>query len=158
MPSIVVKDQVIQFSARDAAMILACSWHLDPSRDNGFYARTSFSIPGTRSSKKVRMHEMILGRPPKGFVVDHKDRNKLNNKRSNLRWITHSLNNFNRATQRNNTSGRRGVHFNKNVELYMAYASTEFLGYFKTRRDAYAAYLKGAARIFGNSELRNIRR
>jgi hypothetical protein len=40
--------------------------------------------------------ETFLGPRPKGYVVDHIDRDKLNNKVENLRWVTYSENNRNK--------------------------------------------------------------
>jgi hypothetical protein len=45
----------------------------------------------------------------KSEEIDHKDQNKLNCQRSNLRESTSSQNKVNRGRQRNNTSGYKGV-------------------------------------------------
>lgn len=52
-------------------------WHFD-----GVYAR---------SNAVGRMHEFLMGKQP-GFMVDHKNRNQLDNRRSNLRWATRAQN------------------------------------------------------------------
>ena len=46
-------------------------------------------------------------------VVDHIDRNRSNNNYQNLRWTTYSGNNRNKSTQHNNTSGIKGVKYDK---------------------------------------------
>jgi len=50
---------------------------------------------------------MILD-APKGMLVDHKDRNGLNNQRTNLRLVTVQQNTWNRV-QKNKTTGYIGV-------------------------------------------------
>ena len=45
-------------------------------------------------------------------VVDHIDRNPLNNHFLNVRWCTYSMNNRNRTINNDNTSGIKGVYFN----------------------------------------------
>jgi len=51
---------------------------------------------------------------PKGKrCIDHANNDKLNNNVSNLRWSTHSENNQNASISKRNTSGVRGVTFNK---------------------------------------------
>ena len=44
-------------------------------------------------------------------VVDHVDRNKINNHFLNLRWATQSMNSRNATISRANTSGTKGVNF-----------------------------------------------
>lgn len=44
-------------------------------------------------------------------LVDHKDKDRLNDKWDNLRPATHSENNCNRSVQTNNTSGVTGVSY-----------------------------------------------
>jgi hypothetical protein len=61
--------------------------------------------------KLVRMHRLIMGFP-KGNV-DHRDADGLNNSRSNLRLATTAQNGSNNRMARNNTSGFRGVSWNK---------------------------------------------
>ena len=56
----------------------------------------------------VKMHREITN-APKGLLVDHKDGNKLNNTRSNLRICTHTENVRNSQKPRNNTTGYKGV-------------------------------------------------
>lgn len=64
------------------------------------------------NGKTVLMHRMILTTSG-NHRVDHIDHDGLNNRRDNLRSATHSQNQYNRRIQRNNTSGYKGVFFNK---------------------------------------------
>jgi hypothetical protein len=56
----------------------------------------------------VYIHRLILSAGP-GDQIDHKNQNKLDNRRSNLRFCNHSQNRSNRQAQKNNKSGFRGV-------------------------------------------------
>ena len=46
-------------------------------------------------------------------LIDHIDRNPLNNNISNLRWASHAENKMNVGIKRNNTSTKTGVYFDK---------------------------------------------
>jgi hypothetical protein len=51
--------------------------------------------------RKISLHDFILGPAPKGKVIDHIDRNKLNCQKSNLRYATQRENNLNKAQSDN---------------------------------------------------------
>ncbi len=42
--------------------------------------------------KLYKIHHLVIGKPPTGKVVDHIDRNRLNNRLSNLRFVTQKEN------------------------------------------------------------------
>lgn len=71
---------------------------------------------GNRNKKTgVRMHRIILERaqgPPSnpGMSCDHKNRRKYDNRRCNLRWVTHKFNMNNMTRRKENKSGRMGVN------------------------------------------------
>ena len=53
--------------------------------------------------------EIILGKKA-GFVIDHIDRDPLNNTKINLRYLTKGHNGINKSLSSNNTSGYVGVY------------------------------------------------
>lgn len=62
------------------------------------------------TSKGLTLHTLLMN-IPENMEVDHKDLNRLNNRRSNLRVCTHQQNQCNQPLQKNNTSGVTGVLF-----------------------------------------------
>ena len=50
------------------------------------------NIDGKSELIHVLVAETFIGERPKGYVVDHKDTNRFNNKPENLRWLTNSAN------------------------------------------------------------------
>lgn len=100
---------------------------------------------------KSYLHKMVMGITPPGMVVDHIDRNKLNNTHSNLRFCSMSENSTNRGRTKSNTSGFLGVTKNpycyKNGKRYARKKPWvarlhRTIGYFSNPKEAHEAYLK----------------
>jgi hypothetical protein len=85
--------------------------------------------------------------------VDHKDRNPLNNRITNLRLATQSQNLANSKMLRNNTSGIRGVILDKRSGKWLARMSvmnrSKHIGSFATPEEAKAAYQNAAIALHG---------
>jgi hypothetical protein len=91
--------------------------------------------------------------PSPGMEIDHKNRNRLDNRRCNLREATHQDNTFNNSIRQNKTSKYRGVCWNKRKQRWMATIRDErknfCIGYFKDEQVAalnwnvYAAITRG---------------
>ena len=58
------------------------------------YARRTIYKNGIK--KNWFLHWDIIGQPERGFEVDHINQNKLDNRRNNLRIVTHSINQQNK--------------------------------------------------------------
>lgn len=86
---------------------------------NTFYALANWTKPdGSRTM--VKLHRLIMG-AQSGELVDHRDRNGLNNRRSNLRLCSPSQNGGNAGTSRRNKSGYRGVFWDAQLNRWRAY-------------------------------------
>lgn len=67
-----------------------------------------FNEGSGRKNRKTRyLHKVIMNRP--GLVVDHVNRNKLDNRRRNLRYVDVKLNTWNSSSHKNSSSSYRGV-------------------------------------------------
>lgn len=83
----------------------------------------------------VYMHRQILGlERGDGKFTDHINRNGLDNRASNLRIVSKTINNRNRGNCSHNTSGHVGVHWNTAFKKWVAQITVEnqpiHLGYF----------------------------
>lgn len=92
-------------------------------------------------------------------MVDHKDRNGLNNCRDNLREASRSENAFNSDIQGNNRSGLRGVCWQPDrgkwwVRIYKNRRAIH-VGYFTSKQAAGEAYNEAARRIAGDFAVLN---
>lgn len=92
------------------------------------------------------------GKFPKKHI-DHINRNKADNRFSNLRECDVQQNLINRAIQKNNTSGYKGVSwFHKRSKWVCSIKynrKTIYIGTFDCKREAARAYNKKAKEIFG---------
>jgi hypothetical protein len=110
----------------------------------------------TTSNPRHLLHRVILGSKIDitGCDVDHKDRNPLNNQKSNLRVATKSQNGANRTKQKNNTSGFKGIYLTPSLK-WQVKVGNHFVGNFTAILDAAIAYDLIAKRRFGDFALLN---
>lgn len=116
---------------------------------NNGYAST------TISGRVMFMHRHLLS-IGKGEMGDHINRNKLDNRRANLRVCSVTGNNRNRGIQKNNKSGYKGVVYVKNprsLKKWKAILRTNgrslSLGYFNSKVSAAKCYDENAIKMFG---------
>jgi len=84
------------------------------------------------------------------LAVDHKNNNKLDNRKSNLRFVTMKQNAQNSVKQKNATSDYIGVRrAGKGRNCWKARIGGEHLGSFEFEIDAAFAYDEAARRIYG---------
>lgn len=101
--------------------------------------------------KLKRMHLYILDFPNK--TVDHINRNKLDNRKSNLRECNQSDNTKNVSVKKNNTSGVPGVSLNKKTGKWRARIMVNrkeiSLGHYELFEDAAKARKEGELKYYG---------
>jgi hypothetical protein len=82
------------------------------SKSRTWYAHRRDFVEGSTKKKVLPMHRFILP-PPEGRMVDHINGNGLDNRKENLRLVTHQQNMHNARTALTNTSGVKGVSWSK---------------------------------------------
>jgi len=121
----------------DRAIVEGWNWSANKTR-SGIYAQRG---DGNRA---IRLHNEIAG--PKS---DHKNRNTLDNRRSNLRPATAAQNSQNRRCASNNKSGFKGVSFRSDRGTWLATIRKRKIGTFRNPEAAARAYDAVAAEVFG---------
>jgi len=120
--------------------VSSTKWHLY----KGGYAR------GMVNRKLVYLHNIIMPKKD-GFVVDHINNNKLDNRRSNLRYLT---NHQNITRSPGWMRGKfKGVYKNTKGETWFAaityHGIQARLGSFRSEKEAAMAYNLFAKKLFG---------
>ena len=134
-------------------------WH---TTKLGYAIRTDSKgiVGGKPKNSVVYMHRVIMD-TPKGFVTDHINSNKLDNRKKNLQVCKQGMNVAKKSNQSNNTSGYRGVTFNKRKGKWMARFTlgnkTWFLGYHLNPEYAAKLYDKTASRELGRFAVLNFK-
>ena len=97
------------------------------------------------TKEHIYMHGLIITNHDKSKVIDHINRNTLDNRKSNLRIVSISTNIYNSKFRNNNTSGYKGISLRKSINKYHAYGTYKnkfyHLGYYGDIKDAIKARL-----------------
>jgi len=107
------------------------NWYLD----GGGYAQTSVR------NKRILMQHFILNTEEK---LDHKNMNKLDNQKTNLRFCTRSQDGANRVKKPGTTSKYKGVSYHKRDNIWTAQIQVNgkrvYLGQFDKEENAAKVY------------------
>lgn len=105
------------------------------------WCRNAFGYAVTRVGKRILfMHRVVMGLSyGDGQKTDHISRDKLDNRKANLRLVTQAQNCQNQGS-RGGSSRFRGVYFNKQAGRWQAYATIDgkakYLGLFDREEQA----------------------
>lgn len=118
------------------------------------YAIMSKSI-GNYKHESHRVHRIIIN-CPQGFMVDHINGNGLDNRKVNLRLVTHAQNQQNRrGAQSNSKSGIRGVYKFRNSwrAMIQLNGKVKWSKYFSSKEEAEKAIKKKRKELLPFSEV-----
>ncbi len=145
---ILSRGQIAFVDDEDFEKVSKLKWFMS---NNGYAVRT---IHNKKNCKKMHMHQFVLGVTE---TVDHRDGDKLNNQKNNLRVATNTQNQFNRGKQKHNTSGFKGVSYRKNrshlsnpweAKIHVN-KKTYYLGVYAKAKEVAQAYDKAALKYCG---------
>lgn len=121
------------YTSKDEVIIIDTSMLDELRKYTWCISKTGYAITQI-DKKKVFMHRLIfelLGIDLLDMLVDHKNRNRIDNRINNLNLVTHNENNENTSLYSNNTSGYRGISIT-NEGKYLAYITKNNKNYRKT--------------------------
>lgn len=146
------------------AMVHNENWYADFRRGRLMGVHTYSKICRKKRSLKsgkcqkedIRLSQIALNKYD--CMIDHKDRNPLNNCKDNLRICNFSTNGINKTKQKGKyTSQYKGVHADKNKWRAAIYINNrrKSLGHFENEIDAAKAYNDAALKYFGEFAVLN---
>ena len=143
--------QIALVDDEDYENLAGYSWHVV-----GGYAQNTQYL--TTGKKNMYMHRLVMGFPES--VIDHKNGNKLDNRKCNLRICTRQENQRNQKLSIRNTSKYRGVSYYRRYGNWRACITNNekklvFLGYFKTAEEAARRYDEESKKIHGEFGILN---
>lgn len=142
------------FDKEDYDLIKDYCWNIDNS--NG-YVKTIDRIDG---SGKIYLHRLVM-RCEKGdnTTIDHIDRNRINCRKCNLRFVTKCQNSMNAGIRSDNISGVKGVYWDKGKNKWIAKITVNkqdiYLGNYNNFEDAESARKEAEEKYFGEYNIIN---
>lgn len=119
-----------------------------------YYVASKIYVNGKK--RTVYLHRFILN-VPKGYEIDHKDHNTLNNIEDNLQIVSHKINmeNIQYAFKTNKHCNIRGVSWSKEKNKWRVTAMHDkkqhFAGYFNDLKEAEEASISLRNKLFTNN-------
>lgn len=100
------EGNIMLISRYDVPDVKRFKWYLSGSGYPGTYGTYDNSI---KFARPIAVHQLMHGKLAQGYVVDHINRNKLDNRRVNLRVCTAAQNSYNKSKSKNAIGKYKGV-------------------------------------------------
>lgn len=116
----------------------------DAARGHRWHLSTGYAVRLEKTdgyAVAMPLHRLILGLDPSNPLhTDHINRDRLDNRRENLRAVTHAENMRNKPSANGSSSRYRGVRWQRDKQRWRSEIKVEgrkvFLGYFDAEEDA----------------------
>jgi hypothetical protein len=138
----------VKIDIEDIAKCSVIKWHIN----KGY-------IYGLFNKEKISMQKFL--KPEwNNFLIDHINRNPLDNRKSNLRPVNKSQNSMNRSLRSDNNSGIVGVYWDKEKKKWRAQIKIKQvainLGYFVDIKKAKCKRIEMEKKYFGEYSVNHI--
>ena len=132
----------VLFDKEDYDLIKDWTWY----RDGYGYIVSHKAENNIRTN--VKMHILVMN-SDSSMDVDHIFGNKLDNRKSQLRFATRAENIRNQGLRKNNTSGCKGVYWHKNRKTWVVEVQGRYIGSSDSLEEASLLYNTKAKEIYG---------
>jgi len=144
------KGQECVIDIEDMEIVAKHKW-CATMHSGSYYVKTSWYKGKGNSVEGIELQLFLLGRVV-GKMVDHRDRDTLNNTRSNLRHVTRAENSLNSKKRKGSASSYIGVTLEPNKKWrarVVGAGPDENVGYFKNEHEAGIARAKVFVKHYG---------
>ena len=128
----------------DADKCRSFVWHLNTEG----YAQTNIN------KRTASMHRLLMGLIDGRIQIDHINRNKLDNRKANLRQCTKRQNVLNTGLTSRNTTGYKGINFRKDIKKWCVHiripGGYKYKGGFNSPEEAALQYNQWARQFHGD--------
>lgn len=139
-------DKIAIIDAEDAPRLMQRTWRLE-------------NIPAyVATGRNSKLHRMLRPDIQPPDIIDHINRNRLDNRKSNLRLADSALNNHNRKKLRRSSSKFRGVMITCEGHIKCGITAKRkqlYQGYFNSEVEAALAYNFWAVHLYGDNAYLN---
>lgn len=146
------------YDKEDQSIVDSYNWAIGR---NGYVVSSKYvKGSGRKNQKNISLYfHRLITNAPKGKVIDHINRNKLDNRKENLRVCTQRENMVNCGLLKNNTSGTKGVYWSKVCNKWCAFIHFNkkkiHLGVFSDKEEAVDKRKEAFIKYFGYIERGN---
>lgn len=136
------------FDKEDYDLVKQYCWGIDSQ--NG-YIKT---IDKINKTGKLYLHRLVMGCVKgDGIIIDHINRNRIDCRKSNLRFVNNIQSAINKGIKSNNTSGKVGVSWSKDYNKWESYITVNkkrlHLGLFDDFNEAERVRIEAEEKYFG---------
>jgi hypothetical protein len=141
------------FNGDESGRVMIDTFNIPLVRKHKWYLGSSGYAVSTSGRHIMLMHRLI-NNTPEGYLTDHINRNKLDNRKVNLRTCNESENMENRDMLATNTAKVKGVYFHKATGKWTAEkiykGKRYYFGLYDTMDEAKQEYVKRVKRLKEN--------
>ena len=136
------------FDKEDFDLVSRYCWDIDNSTG---YAKT---IDRANKTGKLYLHRLVMGcTKGDGIIIDHIDRNRIDCRKKNLRFVNDIQSAINKGIKSNNTSGKVGVSWSEDRNKWESYITVNkkrlHLGMFDDFEEAEKVRMEAEEKYFG---------
>ncbi len=146
-----IDGDVLRIHTTNGDVILADAEDYDKLKDHSWTVSNNGYAVSRINKKLVRMHRLLLGAENTKDVIDHRNFDKLDNRKSNIR-ICSQKDNARHVRVKNNSTGHKGIRLTqhgKYAARIMVDRKEIWLGSYSNIEDAIAARNKAELQYFG---------